>query len=147
MFRSPPGLRSGSKVRRVPLQSADKKGLERSLSDPSASPSPMPGGKQTPTTAYQSIEACVGECISHAGAVDALVAKLKVVVEEAVQTALLRANQEISRLSEELTQGRIQGGAGGHVTRAPSCVWVGNIVYGLTRTRKRKRKSPAPAPD
>ncbi|KAG8255468.1 hypothetical protein J6590_092084 [Homalodisca vitripennis] len=105
-------------------------------------PGTMPGDKQTPTTAHQSIEACVQECLSHAGAVDALAAKLKVVVDEAVQTALecQSGNHLTQRGAEKTKDGHSEdrGGARGAVYAAKKRLKGTGVVVREDLTSRRQ---------
>lgn len=95
------------------LSDGDRAKVRRSLSDSSSEfvdiptmPGDKPSAKPTDaaTTTTATIEACVAKHLQRTDVFDGLVAKLKMVVEDAVRAALTAANKEISRLSEEVAR-------------------------------------------
>ena len=116
MYRSPPKLRSGAKVKPVPL-AADKRPLsvtERSLSAPSTPTEFVATMPKADVIDPALIESCVSKYLSRHSVFDDLIARLteniKEVVESAVRTAMAAVNAELASLRGEVTKlaGRLQ---------------------------------------
>jgi hypothetical protein len=109
MFRSPPALRSGNKVKSVLLSTDGRKKLERTLSEPSTPTGStadrrktMPGDKID----SEYIETCVSKYLAGHDVIDTLVnrltEKIKEAVEVAVRTAMTAVNEELASLRGEV---------------------------------------------
>lgn len=94
MYRSPPNLRSGHKVKAVALSSGEHQKVQRSLSAPSPSAASPSSSKTTMPLANN---AAIDPALL--AAVEAAVEKA---VKSAVQAALASFNEKISKLQEEV---------------------------------------------
>lgn len=114
MFRSPPQLRSGAKVKSVLQSTGDKIKLHRASSAPSTPTETTEPMVQNDGIDNALIEGCVSKYLADQDVIDALVNKLpdkiKEVVEPAVPASMSAGNEELVSLCGEVVnlEGRLQ---------------------------------------
>lgn len=108
MFRSPPALRSGVKVKPVLLSTTDNDKFQSASTSAPSTPTDTAMSKKADVIDPSIIENCVSKYLDGHSVIDSLVdrlaEKMKDVVESAVRAAMTAVNKELDRLRGEVAR-------------------------------------------